>query len=77
MPFTLEGNTMTIRLWWLHFGHPCGCSDPNDWLSSGCAAQLGDRGGAHGSSIVQRRTSLCAAGVASDVIWPFSPPQFG
>lgn len=73
MPFTSEGNTMTIRLWWLHFVHPCGCSDPNDWLSAGCAAQLGDRGGAHGSSIVQRRTSLCAAGVASDVIWSFSP----
>lgn len=38
MPFTLEGNTMTITLWWLHFGHPCGCSDPNDWLSWLCGS---------------------------------------
>ena len=63
---------MTITLWWLHFGHPCVCSDPYDWLSSDYVAQLGDEGGAHGSSIVQWRTFLSAAGVAPDVIWPFS-----
>lgn len=77
MPFTLEGNTMTIRLQWLHFVHSYSCCDPSDWLSSGYVAQLRDRGGARGGPFVQQRTSLCAAGVASDVIWSFSPAQFG
>lgn len=75
MPFTLEGNAMTITLWWLHFGHPCVYFVPNDWLHFDCVAQLGDRGDARGSSIVQWRTSLRAAVVASDVIWPFSLPH--
>lgn len=68
---------MTIRLWRLHFGHPCSCCDPKDWFSSSYVAQLGYKGGSHGSSIVQHTTSLCAAGVASDVIWPFPVPHFG